>query len=76
MADAESIGVGIAEAEAEESDAMKELVTVVESKEGGGTRRMDGRSRRGWLDGDVFNDCNGEDTGVGVPRRVDCWESS
>lgn len=40
---ARSIGVGIVEAEVEE-DATKEL-DVVKVKEGGGMRRMDGRSR-------------------------------
>lgn len=40
---ARSIGVGIVEAEVEE-DVTKEL-DVVKVKEGGGMRRMDGRSR-------------------------------
>lgn len=43
MMDMGSTGVGIVEAEVEE-DATKELAKV-KVKEGGGTRRMDGRSR-------------------------------
>lgn len=44
VADMGSIGVGIVEADVEEEGATKEFA-VVKVKEGGGMRRMDGRSR-------------------------------
>lgn len=44
VVDMGSIGVGIVEADVEEEDAVRKLA-VVKVKEGGGMRRMDGRSR-------------------------------